>query len=818
MSIKSKLIIVFCLCFLPGLAPAGPCEEVAFSDPESFAEAMTEGLVLRERQDSLMNLYLTSKTPYPNSTGGKSLSSVLGALNRHPWLSKPLLRERILEFPVTKKESPPSLSHFIASFRKSTGQIRNNLFQIEANLGYWMKMLDFAPAGRFREKAHPPLSKEEKRAQREQEQKDFLSYLNTTALNEKTRLLVQDPSQPYRERTIALYRALDEIKSSYLSNPEVARRLSQAMAYLVHTVGFGNPMWNQALRSSDPKESFQALRHILNERDIVALELGFEGHFKELKKKLSTKIPDETQVLEQITKDVQNQSSVIKGTKTFRLRSLSLQESPFRSCLGGDCATSSYFEKALDPNFFYFTLTSKDHRSSGAIAVVLGTAENQTGQKVKVAFVDKIQNVQTDRVQAMLEGIRQILKEEGYILGLPEQVGSDYINGISNEALMSSYVESEILPKLNNQFKEFVPHEHAFESDNAYSRAGDRLPLLEFESPALQGVQIKAGALPRPQLVRADLNIQSLYEPILSLKNSTKEAEQLKFLSHLLSMRQIEQLKISDQYIKEHLDFVMQNPDFSFKVRKQAFWTMLRWVVTTKKGLSNIPHFKDLQDKTQLFSEKEQQVLIGEMSNWKNTQDWRADVIKALNNLTIYFPALERLLDSPWSRLVDKDLLLVNFTKAIADEGRKMVVVKRLLEAGADVNAKDNDGQTALMLASTNNRRDLRVASELLKAGADVNAKGNDGQTALMLASWVGKEVVSELLKAGADVNAKDNDSWTALMLASRAGRTEVVDMLLKAGADMNAKDTHGQTALMLATTREHPKVVDLLLKAGAKR
>ena len=544
------------------------------------------------------------------------------------------------------------------------------------------------------------------------------------------------------------------------------------------------------------------------------LELGFEGHFKELKEKLSTKIPDETQVLEQITQDIQNQSSVIKGTKTFRLRSLSLQESPFRSCLGGDCATASYFEKALDPNFFYFTLTSKDHRSSGAITVVLGTAENPNrGKRVKVAFVDKIQNVQTDRVQAMLEGIRQILKEEGYILGLPEQVGSDYINGISNEALMSSYVESEILPKLSNRLKNFSPHEHAFESDNAYSRAGDRLPLLEFESPALQGVQIKAGALPRPQLVRADLNIQSLYELILSLKNSTKEAEQLKFLSHLLSMRQIEQLKISDQYIKEHLDFVMQNPDFSFKVRKQAFWIMLRWVVTTKKGLSNIPHFEDLQDKTPLFSEKEQQVLIGEMSNWKNTQDWRANVIRALNNLTIYFPALEHLLDSPWSRLVDKDLLLVNVTKAIAGEGRKMAVVKRLLEAGADVNAKGNNGQTALMLASWEGKE---LASELLKAGADVNAKDNDGQTALMLASWEGKELASELLKAGADVNAKANDSWTALMLASRVGRTEVVDMLLKTGADVNAKANDGQTALIWATARGHIKIADMLIKAGA--
>ena len=52
---KGVLVLVL---LSSGLAVAGPCEEGAFSDPESFAKAMTEGLILREGQDRLMELYI----------------------------------------------------------------------------------------------------------------------------------------------------------------------------------------------------------------------------------------------------------------------------------------------------------------------------------------------------------------------------------------------------------------------------------------------------------------------------------------------------------------------------------------------------------------------------------------------------------------------------------------------------------------------------------------------------------------------------------------------------------------------------------------
>jgi ankyrin repeat protein len=87
-----------------------------------------------------------------------------------------------------------------------------------------------------------------------------------------------------------------------------------------------------------------------------------------------------------------------------------------------------------------------------------------------------------------------------------------------------------------------------------------------------------------------------------------------------------------------------------------------------------------------------------------------------------------------------------------------------------------------LILAA--NRGNLSEVQRLLAEGAEVNAKKNDGATALMAASEGGRlEVVQALLAKGAEVNAKKRDGATALILASQKGHREVSAMLIKAGA-----------------------------------
>jgi ankyrin repeat protein len=110
--------------------------------------------------------------------------------------------------------------------------------------------------------------------------------------------------------------------------------------------------------------------------------------------------------------------------------------------------------------------------------------------------------------------------------------------------------------------------------------------------------------------------------------------------------------------------------------------------------------------------------------------------------------------------------------------------VEALLDKGAKVNTKDKFlGMTALMWAS-GSVKGHQVVQLLLARGAEVNAGDDYGLTALMRASRKGhREIVQALLAKGADVNAKDKEGRTALMWASRRGHREIQEMLIKAGA-----------------------------------
>jgi ankyrin repeat domain-containing protein 50 len=151
-----------------------------------------------------------------------------------------------------------------------------------------------------------------------------------------------------------------------------------------------------------------------------------------------------------------------------------------------------------------------------------------------------------------------------------------------------------------------------------------------------------------------------------------------------------------------------------------------------------------------------------------------------------------------------------------ASRGNKGIV-QLLLEKGADVNAKDENGETALHLATIN--RYEEVVRLLLEKGADVNAKDKDGWTALDWASAWGHESVAQLLLGkGADVDADAKNSMeeTALYEPTIEGYETIVRLLLERGAGANAKVDHGQTALLRAARDGDEAVFQLLLEKGA--
>lgn len=161
---------------------------------------------------------------------------------------------------------------------------------------------------------------------------------------------------------------------------------------------------------------------------------------------------------------------------------------------------------------------------------------------------------------------------------------------------------------------------------------------------------------------------------------------------------------------------------------------------------------------------------------------------------------------------------------------------EELVAAGADVNARDRFGYSALMYAAGVGH--VGVVELLLAAGADANAKNKNNLTGLELAAARGHAgvvallrnarffhaardgdvgLLTQMLDAGVDVNAQHTDGWTALMTAALFDRAEIISVLLRRGADARLQNDTGWTALLIAERKGHRQVVSMLRQGRAE-
>jgi len=137
--------------------------------------------------------------------------------------------------------------------------------------------------------------------------------------------------------------------------------------------------------------------------------------------------------------------------------------------------------------------------------------------------------------------------------------------------------------------------------------------------------------------------------------------------------------------------------------------------------------------------------------------------------------------------------------------------VKELLTAGTTVNAIDQDGHTALMLAAYNGHSEILLA--LINGGASVDQRDLMGRTALLYASTGPfPETVKILLDKGAEPNIVDSDEhFSPLMHAAAEGNFEVVKILLEFEADPSLTDVDGDDAESFTRQAGHTAVADYL-------
>lgn len=137
-----------------------------------------------------------------------------------------------------------------------------------------------------------------------------------------------------------------------------------------------------------------------------------------------------------------------------------------------------------------------------------------------------------------------------------------------------------------------------------------------------------------------------------------------------------------------------------------------------------------------------------------------------------------------------------------AAEAKDLKVVEKLIELGADINIKNNEGMSALNIAFNSLSGD--IVEKLLENGAILDASKLQTNIILMGAAYVGDEKIIQKLveyvdRSNLDLNTTDASNRTPLMLAIIRGNSGIAQGLIGLGADVNIKDVWNRSPLMMA-------------------
>ena len=165
-------------------------------------------------------------------------------------------------------------------------------------------------------------------------------------------------------------------------------------------------------------------------------------------------------------------------------------------------------------------------------------------------------------------------------------------------------------------------------------------------------------------------------------------------------------------------------------------------------------------------------------------------------------------------------LTALHYASEFSIDPSSCLIVKQLINRGANINAVAKyDMSTPLIIACSN--KNVSVVNFLLQNGANVALRDDNGRTALhFVVDGLNdsSEILRSLLNNGADVNAKSVCNETPLMVASRSSDVETVALLIERGAHVDLQDIKNNTALHNAARSNTEEIVGTLLNAGASK
>ena len=147
-------------------------------------------------------------------------------------------------------------------------------------------------------------------------------------------------------------------------------------------------------------------------------------------------------------------------------------------------------------------------------------------------------------------------------------------------------------------------------------------------------------------------------------------------------------------------------------------------------------------------------------------------------------------------------------------------ISKLLVERNVKIDERNINGDTALSFAIVNNN--FEICELLINSGADVNARGVDklfgfsftrNDAPLLVATFNNKnvEICKLLIDRGADVNVNSDYNDTPLLWATKNNNYEICELLINKGADVNAMNMYKTTPLQYATHMNYTEIIDLL-------